>query len=74
MIRKHGDLEDLEPGEEPVKEGFVRIYEFLHGWEDVAESSYEEMINDPLAIILREEIQKEINREVIKKINEASKG
>lgn len=74
MIRKYGELEGLEPDEEPVKEGFVRIYEFLHGWDDIPETEYEEMINDPFAIILREEIQKEINAEIIREINKAAKG
>lgn len=69
MIRKYGDLEGLEPGEEPVKEGFVRIYEFLHGWDDITVEEYERDINDPFAVVLREEIQKEINREIIELIN-----
>lgn len=70
MIRRFGNTHDLEPGEEPVKDGFVRIYEFLHGWEDVTEEKYEKSINDPLAVIIREEIQKEINREIIRMIND----
>lgn len=69
MIRKYGELEGLEPYEEPVKEGFVRIYEFLHGWEDITEEQYNKNINHPFNVILREEIQKEINKEIIEMIN-----
>lgn len=73
MIRKYGNLEGLEPDEEPVKEGFVRIYEFLHGWEDIPEEEYNKMENDPIAIILREEVLKEINKEIIELINAKSR-
>lgn len=69
MIRKYGNIEGLEPGEEPVKEGYVRIYEFLHGWEDIPEEEFDFYEHDPLAVLLREEIQKEINREVVNTIN-----
>ena len=60
--------------EPPVPPGYVRIYEFLHGYEDIPQEEYdrqvEEMKNDPFCQILREEITKEINAEIIRKILE----
>ena len=58
----------------PLKEGYVRLYEDHTGrwYEDVTieenKKRIEEMNNDPLYQILMEEIQKEINSEVVRLI------
>lgn len=73
MIRKFGDIDNLEPDEPPVKKGFVRVYEFLHGYEDIPEDVFNAGEKDPLLVMLKEEIQKEIDREIISLINENAK-
>ena len=50
---------------DPPKEGYTRIYEMFHSYRDYSPQEIEEMNNDPLMKILREEIQAEINREII---------
>lgn len=57
-----------EQDEEPLKPGMVRIYEFLHGYTDITMEEYNEMIDDPLYKIFVEEVQKEIDREVIRSV------
>ena len=61
-----------DPGEPPIEPGRVRIYEFLHGYEEISIEEYnarvEEYKNDPLCQALEEEILKEINREVVRMI------
>ena len=58
-------------GHTPVKPGFVRVYDdqFERNYTDYTEEQMEEMAKDPLLTILREEIQKEINKEIIEKLN-----
>lgn len=63
----------IEGDEDPLMPGYIRLYEFLHGYEDVPIAEYDTWEYDPATKILIEEIQKEINREVIKLICEKSK-
>ena len=53
--------------EEPVKEGYTRVYTDHTGryYTDYSPEDMQAMIDDPLAKILREEITKEINKEII---------
>jgi len=74
MIRKHGNLKDLEPNEPPVEKGFVRIYEFLHGYEDITEEEYEKQYNSTEVKILEDEIRKEIDKEIISIIAKNSRA
>ena len=68
-------------GHPPVKEGFVRVYEdqFERNYHDYPQEEIDALANDPLASILWEEIQKEVNRDIIEKmlgievINKAAK-
>lgn len=59
----------IDEFEELLQPGYVREYEFLHGYRDITIEEYnksvEDFKNDPFCQILSEEIQKEINREVI---------
>lgn len=75
-MENNTDQEMILIGEEPLKPGYYRVYEFLHGYCDYLISDREKWLNDPknadiilLNNILAEEIQKEINREIIRKIN-----
>ena len=54
--------------EEPIAPGHVRIYEFLHGYEDKPIAEIEKSESDPLMKVLNEETQKEIDKEVIRMI------
>lgn len=60
---------------EPVKPGYIRLYEDQTGrwYADITESEYEEMCkayeNDPLVQILKEEITKELDKEVVRDCN-----
>ena len=69
MVGKDGLDEDGNP---PVKKGYVRLYKDHTGrwYEDVTESEMkkrqEAFDNDPIAQILIEEIQKEIDAEILK--------
>lgn len=55
-----------------LQPGYVRLYEFLHGYEDITveewEQIQEECRNDPLMQILKVEIEKEINKEIVNTI------
>lgn len=59
----------------PVEEGYVRVFEdHTYRWyTDYTQEEYDAMINDPLAVILREEVQKEIDKEIIELINKKAK-
>jgi len=66
---------EADPQDEtPLKEGYVRLYQFLHGYQDIPIKQWEQMQedakNDPLFQMLQEEITKEINREVIRTMEE----
>jgi hypothetical protein len=65
---------EADPGDPPLKKGYVRLYEFLHGFEDIPIEQWEQMQeaakNDPLYQLLLEEVTKEINREVIRTIED----
>jgi len=56
----------------PVPPGHTRLFEFLHGYEDVPNDELErrrlEMESDPLCQILMDEINKAVDRELIGKI------
>ena len=54
--------------ETPVAEGYVRIFEFMHGYRDIPEEELEAAKNDPLYKILMEEVTKEIDKEIIRQI------
>lgn len=79
MIRIYGQPCSFpyDPGEEPIQPGRVRIYEFMHGYEEISIEEYNERVeaykNDPLCQIIEQEIQKEINAEVIRQINVRAK-
>ena len=53
--------------EEPVKDGYVRVYIDHTGrwYKDYTQEEFDKIINHPFSVLLREEIQKEINREII---------
>jgi hypothetical protein len=71
-INRTNEPIDLGDGGELLQPGYAREYEFLHGYNDITieelDKRVEDFNNDPLAQILMEEIQKEINREVIQSI------
>lgn len=54
----------------PVKPGYVRVFIDHTGrwYEDYTQEEYDKMMNDPLMVIFREEIQKEVNKEIIAEI------
>ena len=69
MMINDSDIGWLIEGDEDILEpGMVRIYEFLHGYRDIPIEEYRKYENDPLLKLLKEEIQKEINREVVRAI------
>jgi hypothetical protein len=57
-------------GHTPVKEGYVRIYDdqFERNYTDYTKEEVESWANDPLASILWQEIQKEVNKDIIEKM------
>lgn len=64
--------------ETPLAPKHVRVYEFLHGWEDIPIRDYDiarvyEQV-DPLMKIFRQELQKEIDRSVIQTIADNAKN
>lgn len=58
----------IDGDEDPLMPGYIRRYEFLHGYEDVPIAEFEKDQNNPVMKILAEEIQKEIDKEIIKLI------
>lgn len=64
-------LFDEEYPDDPIAPGYVRVYEFLHGYEDHLIEKIE--TPNPLSKILAEEIQREIDREIIKAVYEKVK-
>lgn len=62
-------MHDPEHPDDPLLPGHVRLYEFLHNYEDItfAEEARRHALwaNDPLAQILDQEIQKAIDADVI---------
>lgn len=61
-------------GEEPLAPRHIRLYEFLHGYEDIplqeydARESFPGILERDLADILVREIQKEIDKTLIETI------
>lgn len=60
-------------GHKPVKPGYVRVYDdqFERNYTDYTEEQMAEMAKDPFLTILREEIRKEINKDIIEKLRKA---
>lgn len=58
---------------DPPKEGYTRIYQMFHEYQDYSPAEMEEMANDPLMKLLKEEITKQINLEIIEMINNGAK-
>lgn len=75
MKEKHKDELDWDVVD-PVKPGYVRVYTDHTGrwYQDYTQEEYDKIINHPFMVILREEIQKEINKEVIRLIRSNGKN
>ena len=58
----------IEGDKDPLAPGYIRIYEFLHGYEDILIEEYERRLNNPVYEILVEELRKEIDKELISTI------
>ena len=67
MTSFYDDMKEMPP-----KPGYTRIYEDHTGrnWTDYSPEEMEEMANDPFVKLLREEIQKEINRDIVEKLRD----
>jgi len=61
-------MHDPDHPDDPLMPGHIRMWEFLHGYEDIPIEKYEAQMNDPLYQILIDEIRKEIDREIIETI------
>jgi len=63
-------IEDVIASHPPVKEGYTRIYEdhTYRNYQDFSPEEMKQMFDDPLLKIVREEVQKEINKEIVSKI------
>lgn len=78
-MRNNTDKPMYDPDypDHPLQPGHVRLYEFLHGFEDITLEEEARRIvdwaNDPLAQLLDAEMLKEINKQIIAKINEGVK-
>jgi hypothetical protein len=68
---------DPSDGYPLLQPGYVRLYEFLHGYEDIPIEEWQAIQqatkDDPLMQILAEEVQKEINKEVVRMICEKAR-
>lgn len=55
--------------EEPVKPGYVRVYEMMNWYKDIPEAEYwRDYVDHPFVKNLREEIFKEIDKDIIDRI------
>jgi len=75
MSKTHSEMIDEQIAQDlidyPLKSGYQRMYEdhTYRGFYDMSPEEIQASIDDPIMKILREEIQKELNKEILSIIN-----